>query len=307
MRRGFSLIELALLLVIAGGLAAASIMLGSAYLAGAESRSTRDKLDTIHQAVSAYARANRRLPCPADESVDPTAAAFGLESAGLGTCTAATTTTGEVARGVLPFQTLGLTRTTAFDAWGNRLAYYVDRRMTVDGAVDLWPDRNTTVGDIIVLDLAGDTRTSKAIYALLSTGADAHGSLSRTGVVQLVADPGAAELENTDVDAAGASTGPDRVLVQGLSGFGSDGRAFDDIVSYRLRSGISTSRSLAIQNCGPATIDWTDGAANCTASSPEIADGEVAVIIDSTGPATGSVTVSCSAGMLTRSFPDCQP
>lgn len=306
MRQGFSLIELAILLLIAGGLAAASTMLGSAYLDGAEVRATRDNIKTLERAISAYAQANKRLPCPADEAVSPSHADYGKEASGLGTCTAATTTSGEVKRGVLPFQTLGISQSLAYDAWGNRLSYFVDRRMTVDNALEVWPEQNTTIGDIIVQDLGGGIRASKAVYALLSTGAKAHGSINRSGTMQRLSDPSTDELENVDVDAAGANPAPDKVLVQGMVGTGSDAKDFDDIVSYKLRSNLVTSPVNAIQNCIGATVNWNEGANSCTGSIAEVPDGTVIVVSDISGPATGSVTVHCSAGVLTQSSPDCE-
>lgn len=314
MRQGFSLVEVAILLLIAGGIAAASIMLGGAYLEGAEVRATRDNIKTVERAISAYALANKRLPCPADESISPSSPDYGKESASgagctalaAGTCcTAATTTSGEVKRGVLPFQTLGVSQSLAYDAWGNRLSYFVDRRMTGENGLETWPEQNTTIGDIIVQDLAGGMRTTKAVYALLSTGAKAHGSVNRTGAQQTLSDPSADELENVDVDAAGANPAPDKVLVQGMVGTGSDAKVFDDIVSYRLRSNLVTSNVNSIQNCPAGAHTWYENGWPCVAHHSDIVDGASVLLTDSVLQDTGSVTVSCAAGVLYNTNASC--
>lgn len=306
MRQGFSMIELAILLVIAGGLAAAATMMGSAYLDSAEVRTTRDNIKTVERAITAYVRANNRLPCPADETVDPSSIDYGKESSGLGTCTSAATATGEVKRGVVPFETLGISKSMAYDAWGNRLSYFVDRRMTVENATELWPAANPNIGDITIKDLAGGVRTDKAVYSLLSTGAKAHGSVSRSGTIQRLSDPSVQELANTDVNAAGVPQTPNSELFQGMIGAGIDAKPFDDIVAYKRRANLESSSVNLIQNCTAQSVPWSEGINSCVGSVADLPDGTVVIVSDITGPTFGSVTVSCDAGVLTQSGADCE-
>lgn len=305
MQRAFSLVELSILLVIFGGLAAASTMLGSKYIEGSEVQTTKQNIDTIEQAIDAYVRLNNRLPCPAPETLNPDDVDFGKEATGLGTCTTATATSGQAMKGVVPFQTLGMGKTMAYDAWGNRLEYYVDKRMTAEDALNTYPPQNAAIGDITVQDLGGGMRTDKAVYAILSSGAKAHGSYNRKGVMQTLSNPGADELENADVDASGTSTGADKVLVQGINGKGGDNKDFDDIVAYKKRNNLATSKVNRVQNCTASPINWSQGAVNCTGSVAELADGTVVQVSDLAPSDTGSVTVACDGGVLTQSNPTC--
>lgn len=304
---GFSLVEMAVLLVIFGGLAAASTMLGSKWVEGTEVQTTRSNIETIEKAIDAYVRLNRRLPCPAPETVSSSSSDFGKEAEGLGDCTAGTddaeSASTDTRKGVVPFKTLGIGKSLAYDAWGNRLSYYVDKRMTVENAVDLYPVNSVIPGDIVVQDLTlASNRTTKAVFALVSHGARAHGARSRTGTLLTADNPHSGELENADVNAAGASTGLDNTLVQAMvSG------SFDDIVSYKLRSQLASSGV----NGGPescdadASVTWTQGAANCAGGHGELADGESVQVVDSTGPDSGTVIVVCDRGTVTQLSPVC--
>jgi prepilin-type N-terminal cleavage/methylation domain-containing protein len=100
--RGFSLLEMAVALMIVGLLLGG--LLGSVGALEKRQRSTRTeaRLEEARDAMVAFAVANRRLPCPADPGTPDTLAGAGLENAP----TAADCTDG--ASGVLPWATLDL-------------------------------------------------------------------------------------------------------------------------------------------------------------------------------------------------------
>lgn len=299
MRQGFSLVEMSILLVIFGGLAAASTMLGSKWIEGSEVQTTRTNLKTIEKAITAYIKLNNRLPCPADESVASTSANFGKEAENPGTCAGGTLqgtgATGEVLRGVVPFQTLGMGKNMAYDAWGNRLTYYVDRRMTEDNAVIEYPANNTTVGDIIINDLTGGQRTAKAVYAMVSHGAKSHGALNKQGTVVTSDSPSNSELENADVDASGNSTGVDRVLVQATPSKG-----FDDLIMYKKRDNLLGAGITVSVKCMAQSISWTVGAFTCDGNIATLEDGDSTPVTDSSGATLGSVTATCDHGEIVQ-------
>lgn len=117
-QRGFTLVEMAIVLLIMGLLLAGLVMPLSARVDQQRITATTAQLDDIRAALAGYAVANDALPCPA------TPASSGL---------AATTATGCTAQhGFVPAATLGLTGQRnddmlLLDAWGNPIRYSVSR------------------------------------------------------------------------------------------------------------------------------------------------------------------------------------
>lgn len=128
---GFTLIELAIVLLIVGLLT--STLLGSlSTQREAQQRREADRsLEEIRQLLLGFAAANGRLPCP-DTDSDPAAAGYGVEEA---SCSSDLT-----AEAYLPWKTLGLGQ--GFDPWGGhrqaaldpdngRWRYRVDRNYAI--------------------------------------------------------------------------------------------------------------------------------------------------------------------------------
>ena len=118
--RGFSLVEMALVLLIVGLLAAVFLPATNTFLDNSRRKETRAKLEALEQAMVRFVMANRRLPCPADGDLPPGNANQGLELAAGGACTALALT-----NGVVPWRNLGLSQADATDAWGTIVSYRV--------------------------------------------------------------------------------------------------------------------------------------------------------------------------------------
>lgn len=228
---GFSLVELALVLVIVGALAWGATQLGDGLTQSAGNASAEMNMTTIENALDAYRRQNMRLPCPADASLAPSDPNYGVEALSadpMVLCALPLLGTHAV-RGALPAVTLGLAPALMFDVWGGRLAYLVDRRLTADRAFELFDMFDVTMGDIVVRDAAGSDRTTRAVYALLSAGPNQYGATNRAGLVLNAAKMSAAEAENADLTPAGIAA-PNNIVVQALPA-----PAFDDVVLYKFR------------------------------------------------------------------------
>ncbi len=116
---GFTLAELAVVLVILSLLAGSLMVPLRSRLEARDRQLTNERLRDIQQALTGFAIINGRLPCPSTEA-DPASAAYGVEDAR--PCTFAT-------EGRLPWRTLGMPAT---DAWGSA------RLQAADGWAGHW-------------------------------------------------------------------------------------------------------------------------------------------------------------------------
>ena len=118
--RGFSLVEMALVLLIVGLLAAVFLPATNTFLDNSRRKETRAKLEALEQAMVRFVMVNRRLPCPADGALAPGNANQGLELGAAGVCNPATQI-----NGVVPWRSLGLAQRDAMDAWSTMVTYRV--------------------------------------------------------------------------------------------------------------------------------------------------------------------------------------
>ncbi|OGS90656.1 MAG: prepilin-type N-terminal cleavage/methylation domain-containing protein [Gallionellales bacterium GWA2_60_18] len=125
MNRGFSLMEMAIVLAIVGLLLGGLMPTLSAQMESRRINETRGQMNDIRDALTGFAIIKGRLPCPADGT---TAAGDELVT-GSGVAAVCTLT-----KGVLPWGTLGTSET---DAWGRRFTYRVSHGVSsnfADGA-----------------------------------------------------------------------------------------------------------------------------------------------------------------------------
>lgn len=87
---GFTLVEMAIVLVIVGLLAAGVLRAASAMRENTGITETRKAIDTIVMALQTFLINNNRLPCPADSTLAETAANYGLEARTASNCDNAT-------------------------------------------------------------------------------------------------------------------------------------------------------------------------------------------------------------------------
>jgi len=211
--RGFTLVELAVVLVIVGFLTVSGILAFNAQIDIRNYDETTRRLNLAAEHVLAFAIANRRLPCPAAP------ASTGVESITAGACN-------NSFNGFLPAQTIGFpyfdSERYALDAYGNRIRYAVASAIT--GCTGSLPHFSSVANlkangiscrpnDLDVCTTAACAArvisTQTAVIVLLSTGKN--GAFTGSYVTD--------ENENIDGDARFVSRTP---------GGGTD--TFDDIV-----------------------------------------------------------------------------
>ena len=135
---GFTLIEIAVVIVVLSLLLAMIAGLATAMLGQQRREATRQRLAGVETAIALFVSQNKRLPCPADGRTPGTTSGAGTEARNDTTdvCNiggAANTQT----HGVVPWQTLGLAEQDVTDGWGNRLTYRVAPELVRDNAMNL--------------------------------------------------------------------------------------------------------------------------------------------------------------------------
>jgi prepilin-type N-terminal cleavage/methylation domain-containing protein len=123
--KGFTLVEVAIVVVIISMLLSLGLGVLSAQLASAAHVETRKRQALINDALTAYLGANKRLPCPDipnnTNGATDTSQVTGAEDRAGGIVTGACS--GNI--GVVPYAALGLSREAALDGWSNFMSYSI--------------------------------------------------------------------------------------------------------------------------------------------------------------------------------------
>lgn len=125
--RGFSLVEMAMVLLIIGVVMAIAMPITGSVMDASNRTKTSATLQGIQIALTNFVAQNRRLPCPADGSIASGAVNAGVEArvAATGVCSLTPGGGAGQTRGVVPWVTLGISEAEARDAWNNRITYRV--------------------------------------------------------------------------------------------------------------------------------------------------------------------------------------
>ena len=178
--KGFSLIELSIVLVIVGILAGSFISTIGSRIENTRRSDTIAQLNTIRDAIIGFASSKGRLPCPADTDT------LGVESPdGGGAC---------LQHGFIPGKTLGLRGSynrdeLLLDNWGNPIRYSVTLtsaslngipdftttgEMQAEGIDTLVPDLNICDEDSTAADVCAGSNSliNNAPFIIMSLGKD---------------------------------------------------------------------------------------------------------------------------------------
>lgn len=232
--KGFTLIELAVVLVIVGILAGSFITTLGSRIDITRRAETIDEMEVIKQALYGYAMSNNfiHLPCPdcrnaACVKVGTNFPNDGVEDRVGSVCDVdvADAIAVELPIGNLPWQTLGLGYD---DSWANRYNYWVSDSISDNGvSFQLTPPAlnsaviNTRVGAVI------NAVSTNAVVIIMSQGKNGYGAIN----MQNVANPAVPaanldEVENTDDDLTFVVRPQTDVGVSALVG------EFDDILVW---------------------------------------------------------------------------
>ncbi len=264
--RGFTLIEMALTVLVLSIVAAGAIGVIGPLRDGERAALTNQRLDVAQKAIALYAIQNGCLPCPAAPTANSTQGSPGRAVTGSGPfgstytsatvkCVATATACMSIVSdtGVLPWVELGIGEDDATDGWGNRLRYAVagsgtgappcatgalqrtGAMLRVSGSSGCYPAGNLTVNNT---DPPASSATNAA-YVVFSNGAD--GALAhRTGTGGATGDRwtqsggGGGQDENSDGD---------NTFVTGTVNDNTTTAHFDDLLRFG-------TTAVIIQMCG---------------------------------------------------------
>jgi prepilin-type N-terminal cleavage/methylation domain-containing protein len=222
---GFTLIEMAMVLMIVGLLLGGLLPTISSQVEQRNVTETRKQLDEIQQALIGFAVINGRLPCPA------TSATNGVESpvTGTGICD-------HPYDGYLPAATLGLSGTSSsglvLDSWGNPIRY----------AVTSWNSNTFTIPNgMRTVGISGLTPTSLLVCSSAtnitnsSCGSGYFITSSGNGVPAVIFSTGKNGAQGSagiGIDEAANLAGYPRFVSHLPAPSGATNGAFDDIVIW---------------------------------------------------------------------------
>lgn len=288
-RSGFSLIELAICLVLMGVMSGFVVQVSAGQRGQQCWMDTAQQLPAIQQALEDYAAAKGRFPRPAAQGVGPHDGAYGSEVATVDS-TILTTGTGpnRVLIGVVPHNTLGLHSAMAEDCWGNKITYAVSESYTI---TSLYADPNLQ-GVITVKQgtLAAPKLVSATVgYVVVSHGAEALGAVpaSYTGPPRTCngaqADASVTRIDKENCDDANA------VYFASASNAGTiDADFFDDQIVFGGNPPIPPG------SCASQTVSW---GTHCSGTAMITLLG-LSVNITNTAPGyTGLALSTCNAGI----------
>jgi len=162
---GFTLVEMAIVLVIAGLLMGGAIKLMQPLLTNTEQSTTETKEKNIAQTLALFAQNYGRLPCPATST--PGIETFGYpHNSGAGGANFDTADCGGQFIGILPFKVLGISEEQAKDSYGNFFTYAVNPPMTEYNR--LAPNNTTALQNAcsgpVWIDTAGNLKNEKKAH-----------------------------------------------------------------------------------------------------------------------------------------------
>jgi len=166
---GFTLIELSLVIVIAGILLSFFGTALTTFLKKSDIKTTEYRLSEIDDALARYLRINGHYPCPANRTLSPDHSEFGrsIQTDCRVSASNGTVSNNGVRIGALPVRSLNLPDEFIVDAWGRKLTYAVTMNLATNGQF------SADGGRISIVDGAGNsliTPDNSAHYIVISHG-----------------------------------------------------------------------------------------------------------------------------------------
>ena len=297
-KRGFSLIELSIVILIVSILITGSLGISKTAINNSKAKVTKDRMGAVYQAFTNFLATNRRLPCPAVITVAKGTSGYGNEAATPGTCAntfVSSTNAPNLSYGMVPIAALGLDPDMAEDGWGTKFVYVVDKRFTVQSTSatsvstcgstsppscgfeitqGIPNDNQTSTTDLgSGIDVQGPLNSSllsnkNGVLLLLSHGANKFNGFNATGTAQNGTSTATDENNNSCNTCSTSGTASfDRVFLTN-----STDPTFDDIALFKTKTQLVRDAGLESIMCSPleatlsgGAVTWsTNGSYRCT-------------------------------------------
>lgn len=192
--RGFTIIELSVVLVIIAIVTIGFFEGNVVLLHRNRISATKKKMDVIQQAILNYVMENDNLPCPAGLHRSTADSTFGQAVTNCDSLSSTDNVNGvfvdgvdsNIIQGAIPVVDLGLPFSSMRDEWGDKISYILDKRYTAD-----FPEMDMFIyaanpGELLTINSEGMLHevTDKAVYVIISHGTNRFGSFIYDGDLQ---------------------------------------------------------------------------------------------------------------------------
>ncbi len=250
---GFTLVELAAVLIIIGLITSMGMVATLGAVESAKRAATLNRMDAIEKALMDFRNKYHRLPCPADPTLETTDSNSGKESRSGSGCDISSPDSPPylltdmdddttAAEGGVPAYSLGLPAEFMFDGWGRRFMYAIPTTVGEDQSFMLFirPQDNQCAGKVVTQTTA--VRSNGPVYVLTSFGPNGHGAFI-DGTARTDANvTNSSELINCHCTSTGVfdTTYNGSSILQWVQDYHNENSSdpadtFDDIVRYKER------------------------------------------------------------------------
>ncbi|WP_339045737.1 type II secretion system protein [Candidatus Mesenet endosymbiont of Agriotes lineatus] len=232
MNKGFSLLELTIVLIILSIVFSNVLSLRNRYINKEKYQQTLKKLDIIEKTVESYAASHNRLPCPAIGELRASEKKFGLESINLEDgnfkCRDLILFK-QISHGTVPVRTLQLDDDFMFDGWNRRIGYSIDSNFSN-------PEYylSSRHGSIKIVGGNNQVKTNHAMMVLISHGKNGYCAWSHYGETQIY---NSSTNDDKRINCSNYQTGNYIFIQKPFSKQNPSDELsyFDDIVRYKMR------------------------------------------------------------------------
>ena len=298
--RGFSLLEMAIILAIIGMMSGYAV----SYASGSKRTQecllqTKSQMATLQAALDRFLATHSRLPKPGPRNTGLTDPAYGrevLDNNDIGIDRYAGPPA--VLFGGMPFATLGLSPDTVIDCWGNQLTYAVTEKLT-----NLADYADTTnVGGIEVRSgtlIAYNTATTQAAYVIVSHGTDALGASPRNYKgAKKNCNSDEANASVTRIDKENCDINNNIFFASDYNPGNKSDHFFDDIIAYAPKSPLQVVTTSPVTGSCSASDNVSWGG-NCSAPALITLNGLSVNLTNINSGYTGVALSTCVNGVRT--------
>lgn len=304
---GYTLLEMAVAIIILGVLAAAFLQVYSLYSQNQKMLKTQQLVNTATSEIQTYRQVFGHYPCPAPIDALRTDIDYGTETncsdaatipagnCANGICIRSTTRlvdhdndpvtapinmTLRVRIGAIPFRVLQMDEKETFDSYGSRLTYAVTEAMgTVTGFQELR-------GGIDLVDEGGQSLiqpAGSASFVILSHGINRVGGYASLSGNQVPCAGSGLDLTNC-IDPLVVAVPPDARFANSFAQNATAATTFDDIVAY-----FATAKNPMWRRVTPGSEDIVDMSGNLVGIGTSTPSDTLSVTQTTVNPATGTM------------------